>query len=176
MTSRHYFLARIVSSTVLIALTGCGKSGSQSAADLVVAAATGGKVQVSQSGRETTVKTDQGVEKISTGGNVAIPSDFPKDVHLPSSAYKVNSVVQMGQAMVVVLHTQTAMSALFAEYHGSMTSAGWKEAMAMQSSDSGSLLSFQNGNRVLTVTLAKQAGSDGGTDVSLQYVVQKPGG
>jgi hypothetical protein len=177
-THPRFFLAAVTASAFAasLMLSGCGKSASEGAAELAIKAASGGKVDISKSGNQMTVKTDQGVVKASSGGNLAVPNDFPTDVHLPSAAYTVTNVVQMGQTMIVILHSTMPMNALYAEYDTKMKSAGWKEAMAMQSSQSGSILSFQKDNRVVTVTLAVKSGSsDSGTDVSLQHVVQKPG-
>jgi hypothetical protein len=179
MTSRSLFLAAIVSSTVLAALTGCGKSASQGAAELAIKAASGGKVDITSSGSgdkaQVTIKSDQGTATvISSGGG--IPKDFPSDVHLPSAAYTVNNMVQMGPSTVVTLHSAAPVATLFAEYDGAMKSAGWKEVMAVQSAQSASALSFQKDDRVVSVSLETSTDQGGGTNITLQHVAQKPGG
>ncbi|HTD29884.1 MAG TPA: hypothetical protein VK660_10900 [Xanthomonadaceae bacterium] len=181
MTSRPQILSIAIAAGAIAAslmLAGCGKSLSDRAAEAVVHAATGNKVDINKSGSEMTVKTDKGVAKISSGTNLSIPTDFPSDVHLPTAAYSVHNVMQMGPTMTVVtLHSTTPMSALYSEYDTKMKSSGWKEVVAIQSSDSGAMLNFQKDNRVVTVTLSTKPGSsDGGTDVNVQHVVQKPGG
>jgi hypothetical protein len=170
MSSRHYFLARIVSSTVLIALTGCGKSASQSAAEMAVAAATGGKVQVSRSGDQSqmTVKDDKGnVVHMNSGGNVALPKDFPSDVHLPSS-YTIKTAVTVPQGVILELHTPATMQSVYADYDSTMKSGGWTEAMAMQSSEKESVLTFQKDKRSVIVSIVASSDSGGGADVHLQ--------
>jgi hypothetical protein len=180
MTSRPRILTTAIAAIAFaaaLALAGRGKSMSDRAAELAVQAATVNKVDINKSGSQVTIKTAQGEEKISSGGNLSVPKEFPTDVHLPSTAYTVTNVMTFGPTMMLVLHSTAPMNTLFAEYDTSMKSAGWKEAMAIQSSNSGSVLSFQKDNRVVTVTLAVKSGSgDGGTDISLQHVVQKPGG
>ena len=179
MTSRPLFLAAIVSSTVLVALTGCGKSVSQSAAEMAIKAASSGKVDITSSENgdksQVTIKTDQGVATVSSGGNLGMPKDFPTDVHLPSTAYTVSNVMQMGPSTVITLHSAAPAATLFAEYDSAMKAAGWKEVMAVQSAQSASALSFQKDERVVSLSL--EASSDkGGTDITLQHVAQKPGG
>jgi DNA-binding protein YbaB len=171
MTSRPLFLAAIVSSTVLAALSGCGKSASQSAAEMAIKAASGGKVDITSSGNgdksQVTIKTDQGVATVNTGGNVALPKDFPSDVHLPAG-YTIKNAMQMGPTIVLTMHAPAAMQALYSEYDSSMKSGGWTEAMAMQSSQSESVLTFQKGQRNVTVSILGATDSGGGSDVSLQ--------
>jgi hypothetical protein len=176
MNSRPLLFVALTSAAVL-GLAGCGKSVSDRAAEAMVSAATGGKVQVSKSGDQVTYKTPQGEAKISTGGDLSIPPGFPSDVHLPTGSYKVTNVIQLGPSTVVTLHSSQQAAALFAEYDTSMKSAGWTEAMAMQSAQSASMLSFQKDKRVVTVTMeAKPGSSDGGTDITLQHAVQQKGG
>ncbi|HEY2344891.1 MAG TPA: hypothetical protein VGH80_03290 [Xanthomonadaceae bacterium] len=174
MNTRSLFLASIVSSTVLAALSGCGKSTSQSAAEAMVSAATGGKVQVSQSGdqQQMTIKDDKGnVMKVNSGNGVALPKDFPSDVHLPGS-YTIKSAVQIGPTTALNMHTSDTMQSLYAEYDTSMKSGGWTEAMAMQSSDKESVLTFQKDKRSVVVSIV--ASSDGGgADVSLQSTAEQ---
>jgi hypothetical protein len=110
--------------------------------------------------------------KASSGNNLTVPAEFPTDVHLPKTAYTISNVVQMGHTIILTLHSPSTMNELYVEYDTTMKSAGWKEAMAMQSSQAESLLSFQKDNRVVTVTLAAQSGQGGGTNVSLQHLVQ----
>ena len=180
MTSRSLFLAAIVSSTVLAALTGCGKSASQSTAEMAVKAATGGKVDITSSGSgdksQVTIKSDQGVATVTSGGNLGLPKDFPSDVHLPSAAYTVSNVVQMGPSTVITLHSAVPAATLFAEYDSAMKAAGWKEVMAVQSAQSTSAMSFQKDDRVVSVSLDASTDQGGGTNITLQHVAQKPGG
>lgn len=173
MTSFRSTLA--IAAVLAFALAGCGKSASDSVAEAAVKATTGGKVDVTQSGDKSQVKikTDKGEATISSGGDVGIPKDFPNDVHLPSSAYTVSSVIQAGPSTVITLHATAPVATLFAEYDSSMKTAGWKQAMAIQSSDSASVLTFQKDNRVTQVTMEKSSDQGGGTDINLQHSAQK---
>ncbi len=168
MNTRPLLFASIVSSTLLLALAGCGKSPSQSAAEAAVAAATGGKVQVNQSGDKTqmTVKDDKGNEMhLNTGGNVPLPKDFPSDIHLPND-YTIKTTMTVPNGLVLELHAPATLQVLYADYDTKMKAAGWTEAMAMQSSDKESMLTFTKGKRNVVVSLTVP--DDGGTDVHLQ--------
>ena len=174
MTSRPLFLAAIVSSTVLAALTGCGKSASQSAAEMAIKAASGGKVNVTTNGdkSQVTVRTDQGVATVSSGGNLGLPKDFPTDVHMPAS-YTIKSAITAGPAVVLDMHTPVAMQAVYSEYDSAMKAGGWTEAMAMQNSDKESVLTFQKDKRSVIVSIVASTDSGGGTDVHLQSTSDK---
>ncbi|MBS0194101.1 MAG: hypothetical protein JSR34_07620 [Proteobacteria bacterium] len=172
MNTRTLFLASIVSTAVLAALSGCSKSPSQSAAEAMVSAATGGKVQVNQSGDKTqmTIKDDKGNEiHMNAGGNVALPKDFPADVHLPAS-YTVKTAITAPTGVVLELHTPAAMQAVYADYDAAMKSGGWTEALAMQTSDKESMLNFTKANRNVVVSF--NTSSEGGTDVHLQAAAE----
>ncbi len=164
MSTRSLFLVALVSSTMLAALAGCGKS----ASDAVVGVATGGKVQVSQSGdqQQVTVKTDQGELHATTGGNVPLPKEFPGDVHLPAS-YTIKNAVTAGPAVVLDMHAPAALQAVYDDYRSAMKTGGWTEAMAMQSSQSEASLSFTKDKRSVVVAIIA-ASEGGGVDVHLQ--------
>ncbi len=177
MTARprtHFKTLMTCAVLAILALAGCGKSVSQSAAEMAVSAASGGKVDVTQSGdkSQVSIKTDQGTSTVSSGNNVPLPKDFPSDVHLPAS-YTIKSAIQSGPMTMLVMHTPAAMQALYSEYDGSMKSGGWTEAMAMQSSQSESVLSFQKDRRNVTVSITASTDADGGSDVSLQSVTEQ---
>jgi hypothetical protein len=154
-----------IAAALTLALAGCGKS------------ATDGKVDVTTSDdkSQVTIKTDQGEAKISNGSDLAMPKDFPSDVHLPSSRYTVSDVVQIGPSTIVKLQTQAPLKDVSAEYDTAMKAAGWTEAMAMQSSQSEAIFSFQKKDRSVTVSLSA-ASDQGGTEVTVQHTAQKPGG
>ena len=156
-----------IATSFALVLAGCGKSPSQSAAEMAVAAASGGKVQISKSGDQSqvTIKTDQGEMKVNSGDNVPLPKDFPGDVHLPAS-YTIKSAMQVGPSMVLEMHTPTAMQAIYSDYDSSMKSGGWTEAMAMQTSDKEALLNFQKDKRNVVVSI--HASDEGGSDVHVQ--------
>lgn len=165
MTSHRITLAIAIAAG--IALAGCGKSASDSSAEATIKAATGGKVDISKSGDQVTIKTDQGVATVNSGGNVPLPKDFPSDVHLPSS-YTIKSAMQMGPMVALTLHTPAAMQAVYSDYDSSMKSGGWTEAMAMQTSDKESMLTFQKDKRNVVVAITSSSDAGGGSDVSVQ--------
>ena len=173
MTSHRSTNAIAIALTLVLA--GCGKPASDSAAELAIKTVSGGKVDVTTSGdkSQVTIKTDQGEAHISAGGNLALPKDFPSDLHLPLFAYTISNVVQMGPATVVTMHSAAPVATLFAEYDSTMKAAGWTEATAVQSTDAASVLTFQKDNRVASVTLEKSSDQGGGTDISLQHSAQK---
>lgn len=157
-----------IAASLTLVLASCGKSPSQSAAEMAVAAATGGKVQISKSGDQSqvSIKTEQGEMKVNSGDNVPLPKDFPSDIHLPGT-YTVKSAVQMGPSMILEMHTPATVQAVYSDYDSSMKSGGWKEAMAMQTSANESMLSFQKDNRTVVVSITAASNVDG-SDVHLQ--------
>jgi hypothetical protein len=166
MNSHRIALAAAIIAS--LALAACGRHASDTATETVVAAASGGKVDVKKNGdqAQVTIKTDQGELKANTGGDVALPKDFPSDVHLPGK-YTIKSAMQMGPTFVLTMHSPDAVQALFADYDHSMKAGGWNEAMAMQTSDKESTLTFQKDKRSVVVVIT--AASDGaGTEVNVQ--------
>jgi hypothetical protein len=171
MTPHRIALAAAIAAS--LALTGCGRHASDTATETVVAAATGGKVDVKKNGDQSqvTIQTDKGEFKANTGGDVALPKDFPSDVHLPGK-YTIKSAMQMGPTFVLNMHSPDAVQALFADYDKSMKAGGWNEAMAMQTSDKESTLTFQKDKRSVVVVITA-ASDGGGTEVNVQTTAEQ---
>jgi hypothetical protein len=181
--SRTLFTA-VASSIVAMSLTftGCDMSASKNSTNLATSPADANKIDISKSGgnSQTTIKTDDGTTQVNTGTNLALPKNFPSDLHLPSTAYTISNVVKMDPpdtikkdpTFVLTLHASAPISSLSAEYATAMKSAGWSETMTTQSAQSQSLMTFQKFNRVVTVTLVAVQGQDGGTNVSVQQIVK----
>jgi hypothetical protein len=167
MTPHRIVLASAIAAT--LTLTACGKRASDTAAEAAVTAMTGGKVDVSKSGdqQQVTIKTDKGDMKINSGGEVALPKDFPSDVHLPGK-YTIKSAMQMGPAFVLSMHSPDAVQAVFADYDKSMKAGGWNESAAMQTSDRESVLTFQKDKRNVAIVLTASHDAGGGSDVNVQ--------
>jgi hypothetical protein len=161
-------IALVATIAASLALAGCGRHASDTETETVVAAATGGKVDVKKNGDQSqvTIKDDKGNEMhMNSGGNVALPKDFPADVHLPGS-YTLKTAITVPNGAVLEMHTPASIQAVYSEYDSSMKAGGWTEAMAMQSSDKESVLSFQKPKRNVMVSIT--AADGGGADVHLQ--------
>lgn len=148
-------------------LSACGKAqeaASEAAAEKAIEASTGQKVDIdNQNGNQTVnVETGQGTLTASSGENVALPADFPKDVHLPADAALV-SVMSMGPTMTVAMKTKQALAATFETFRKAQNSDGWKETMAMQSGD-GAILGFEKDGKMV---MAHMASEEGGATVSI---------
>ncbi|MFY2762663.1 hypothetical protein [Arenimonas sp. MALMAid1274] len=149
-------------------LCACGKaedSAAQALAEQALEARTGQKVDIrSEDGQDTvTIDGEQGRYQHTTGENVPLPSDFPKDVVLPSD-YSVVSVMTMGPARSVVLRSREPLPALFERYQSGLAGQGWKETVSMQGEE-GSMLGFEKDKRGVLVNLRSDI--EGHTVISL---------
>lgn len=167
MTRRPPLIAGLALALVLSA---CGKSEEKAAetlAEKALEANSGQDVDVDiedgDGAQTVTIQTEQGTLKQSSGDNVALPEDFPRDVSLPD-AYKVMSVMTMGPVTSVVMEVPEAPSSVFDDIKSGQASQGWKETLSMQGAD-GSMLGFEKGDRSLLVNLGKS--EEGGTMLSL---------
>lgn len=162
-------IALVAAIAASFALAACGRHASDTATETVVATVTGGKVDIKKNGDQSqvTIKTDKGEFKANTGGDVALPKDFPSDVHLPGK-YTIKSAVQMGPTFVLNMHSPDAVQALFADYDKAMKAGGWNESMAMQTSDKESVLTFQKEKRNVVVAITASSDASGGSDVNVQ--------
>ncbi len=166
MTIRPLFTAALCA----LALCACGKAADQAAetaAERAIEAETGGDVDVdieTQDGQQSvTVQTPEGEMRHTTGENVALPADFPKDIALPEG-YTVLSVMTMGPAVSVVLRSPGSVADVYAQLRAEQARKGWKESVSMQG-DQGSMLGFEKNKRGLLMNL--RADLDGQTVVSL---------
>lgn len=149
--------------TLILTLPACKKV-QDAAVNAAVEHATGAKVE--HNGNEVTVKTEQGDLRFSSaenGGNVALPTSFPKDVQLPGQ-YKVASVMEMGGAQIVTLSTGESMGNLFTALSSGMEGKGWKRELATQTDDGGTL-SFSKDSHNVVYYIAKN--ENGSTDLNI---------
>ncbi len=160
--SRHLLVVSLLAALPM--LGACDKI-AQKATEAAIEHATGAKVD--KDGNAVTIKTDKGEMKVSTaeeGGSIALPADFPSDVFLPSER-KVGSVLNVGNALMVNLTTSDSMNAVFAATQKAMADGGWKQEMAMQSTD-GSSLAYTKDKRQVNYHISTEEGT--GTTLMVQ--------
>jgi ribosomal protein S6E (S10) len=136
----------IMLAVVALCATACGKSPGERLTEAAVSAATGQKVSVDHNGDKVTLTTDKGELKISGGDNATLPAGFPDDVYLPSG-YKVESAMEMPDAMIVALQAPGQVAALSAAASRQMQARGWNQVMAMQPDGETRLLAFDKDKR-----------------------------
>lgn len=158
-------LAATVLATLLAACGQAQESATEALTEQALEAQTGAQVDFeSEDGQNTlTMETDEGQLQHTTGENVPLPPDFPRDVVLPDD-YTVVSVMKLGPAQSVVLRSPEAMSALYDHYKSGQADQGWKETLSMQGAE-GSALGFEKDKRGMLVNLRPDM--EGQTVVSL---------
>jgi hypothetical protein len=147
--------------TAMLSAAGC-KRAAETASDAAIAAASGGKVEVSRDGGTTTIATGDGKQKmtISAGADVALPASFPKDVFLPAD-YKVESAMELPNAMIVHVLATGTLEAIAPEADKAMQAQGWKPALTMADTPQAHIVSWEKGERHATLTLAGDAKQNG---------------
>lgn len=172
MRIRNVLFAALASTAVL-AGAGCKRAG-EAAADAAIAAASGGKVDVSHDGDgNTTITTKDGKQSmtVSTGDGAALPADFPRDVYLPSG-YKVESALEMPGAIVTHVLTQGSVASVSSDADRGMQGQGWKQTMVMAQSDEAHIVMWEKGERHATLTIAGDK-AQGGVQVGYQLATGK---
>ena len=132
----------------------CGKAEEKAAEKMIEKAIEkqgGGKADVDLSGQRFSAKTDEGEVEISTKGDVKIPSDFPKDVHVYKGA-KVLMAGKQAEGMMLTLETGDGMEKVSEIYADRMVEAGWTEESSMNMGRA-ALLVFAKGDKMATVTV-----------------------
>lgn len=165
MTPRLNAIAAVL---VVSLLAACGKakdSAAEALAEQALELRTGQGVEIAAGDGSNTVTIDgkQGQYQHTTGEDVPLPADFPKDVVLPGD-YTVVSVMTMGPARSVVLRSEESMSSLFEHFKSGQAGKGWKETVSMQGAE-GSMLGFEKDRRGVLVNLRSDI--EGQTVVSL---------
>lgn len=165
MTPSRALLAVAVSAILLAA---CGKT-QESASEALAEQALEAQARVgadlgTDDGVDTvTLRTDQGPLQHSTGENVPLPDDFPRDVVLPAE-FTVVSVMKMGPSQSVVLRSRETLTTLYDQYRTGQADHGWKETLSMQGAE-GASLGFEKDERDMLVNLRPDI--EGQTMVSL---------
>lgn len=149
-----------------IAAGGCRKAG-EAATEAAIERASGGKVEVDRDGDVTTLRGEDGSQmRMSTGDDLSLPADFPRDVYLPRE-YALNSVVEMGPVTMVQLSSGQTVSDLYASADQAMQALGWKQVMAMRQASGSAVLGFEKDHRRASLTFSSGA-DDGRTLVGVQ--------
>lgn len=167
------FILFALATSALLATTGC-KRADQAAADAAIAAASGGKVDVSHDGETTTIKSADGTQAmtVSTGGDAKLPADFPKDVYLPAN-YKVETAMEMPGAIITHVLTQGNVASVASDADKGMLAQGWKQTMTMAQSEQAHIVMWEKGERHATLTIAGDS-ANGGVQVGYQLPMSKP--
>lgn len=171
MRIRHSFFVACAAVAVL-AGAGCKRAG-QSAAEAAISAASGGKVDVSQDGDTTTIKSADGKQTmtVSAGADAALPASFPKDVYLPSG-YKVESAMEMPDAVIAHVLAPGDLATLAPDADRAMQAQGWKQSMVLVQSPQAHIVLWEKGERHATLTLAGDQ-AQGGVQVGYQLASSK---
>ncbi len=142
---------------VLLVAGAVNKFVGKSAAERALEAATGGDVEVTENGDETTVTTDQGTWSTSD----SLPKDFPSDVPLYANAKVQGSLVSGDTASTghyVGLETSDALAAVVVWYKKELEAKGWSTVTAAVVNE-GHIFSATKDGRVLSVTISEADGS-----------------
>ena len=100
------------------------------------------------------VVTEEGTSTYSSGDNVKIPADFPKDVFRYPEAKPLAAMSSAGTFMLN-LKTSDALEKVGQRYKSEMTAAGWKEVSAFTSAESW-MVNFGKDTREVGVILGKE--------------------
>ena len=172
MRIRHVLFVALAS-TAMLAAGGCKRTG-EAAADAPIAAASGGKVDVSHADDgTTTISTADGQQTmtVSTGDGARLPTSFPGDVFLPSD-YKVESAMEMPGAVITHVLTQGSVASVSSDADKGMQGQGWKQAMVVAQSDEAHIVMWEKGERHATLTIAGDK-AQGGVQVGYQLATGK---
>ncbi|HKN78535.1 MAG TPA: hypothetical protein VJW16_05160 [Lysobacter sp.] len=146
-----------IAATAVLALTACGKSAGERAAEAAIEASTGQKADVDAKNGAVTIKTDKGEMKMTSGDTAALPASFPKDVYLPEH-YAVKSAMEMPNAMVLEIEAPGAVATLAADASKRMQAQGWKQQMAMAQTGQSQVLVYEKEKRSATLSFNDNAG------------------
>jgi hypothetical protein len=146
-----------IAATAVLALTACGKSAGERAAEAAIEAGTGQKADVDAKNGAVTIKTDKGEMKMTSGDTAALPASFPKDVYLPEH-YAVKSAMEMPNAMVLEIEAPGAVATLAADASKRMQAQGWKQQMAMAQTGQSQVLVYEKEKRSATLSFNDNAG------------------
>ena len=173
MRSHSTFLLAFAAATAVLVGAGCKRAG-EAAADAAIAAASGGKVDVSHGDDgTTTISSKDGKETmtVSAGDGTTLPASFPKDVFLPSD-YKVESALEMPGAVVTHVLTQGSVASVSSDADKDMQAQGWKQTMVMAQSEQAHIVMWEKGERHATLTIAGDK-AQGGVQVGYQLATEK---
>lgn len=171
MRIRHSFFVACAAIAVL-STAGCKRAG-EAAADAAIAAASGGKVDVSHADDGTTTITSKDGKQtmtVSTGDGAALPAAFPKDVFLPSD-YKVESAMEMPGAVITHVLTNGSVASVASDADKAMQAQGWKQTMTLAQSEQAHIVMWEKGERHATLTIAGDK-ARGGVQIGYQLATE----
>jgi hypothetical protein len=135
----------------LLALSGCGQSSDEQAIEKSMGDSAGETASVDLSGNQIEISTEQGKINVASGEGVAVPAGFPKDIYLYEGA-RIMTSMTMPQGQMLTLETADPAARVDDAYDATMSAAGWKREMAMDSAD-GRMFSYAKDNRHAQVTI-----------------------
>ena len=144
-------------------MTGCGKSPEEKAIEKLVEKGTGGKVSVDMSQGKVTVK--EGNTTITSGGNVQVPSSFPKDVPVYPNTQVLNSM-SAGDIVHLTLISKDNMEKIIASYKEQMSKQGWKETASFTMGTTATI-AYDKDNRHATVAVSKMEKGESGIQLQV---------
>jgi hypothetical protein len=154
-----------------LALVACGKSPGERAAEAAIEHATGQKANVDAKTGEVVIESKDGQKmRVAGGDSATLPVAFPKDVYLPPK-YKVLSVMEMQDVMVVQLDVPGELAALAAQSGQKMAADGWKQTMSMQAAQGQHVTMYEKEKRQATVSFADDDAP--GVKLNLQLAKQQ---
>jgi hypothetical protein len=171
MRLRNFAFAALATAAALSS-AGCRRAG-EAAADAAIAAASGGKVDVSHDGDTTVIRSADGKQTmtVSTGDGAALPAGFPKDVYLPAD-YKIESAMEMPGAVITHVLARGSVASVSSDADKGMQAQGWKQTMVMAQSDEAHIVMWEKGERHATLTIAGDK-AQGGVQVGYQLATSK---
>ena len=153
----HHPLLTILVAAIALAAGGCQKA-ADAATEAAIERASGQKVSVDRRGDAMHISTPEGELKIATGEGIALPTDFPDDVFLPST-YGVVSVMDISGARLVNLNSDGSVASMFEAARSGMADRGWTQTLAIQQADS-AMLGFARDDRETTYTFTRHGGGE----------------
>lgn len=151
-----FYLLLPVLVLVILTLAGCGKSlsqkASETAAERIIQAQTGGKAKVDIDGKNIKMETEQGV--IESGENVKLPSDFPTDVYIIEGTIKLAVTGQAGEGQTISIETDKSVEEILTIYDEKLKSAGWKIIATMNFGE-GASVAGEKDDRTVSVFIGK---------------------
>ena len=152
----------LAASVALALLAGCG-DGDTAAEALAEQKLQAGNGQARSDPSVLSFPTSEGMLQRTEGEDLALPEDFPDDIHLPDD-YTLVSVMTMGPAQSLVMQSEQALPRLYDNFQASQAHQGWTETLSRKGTG-GWMLGFEKGRRGLLVNLSSDV--DGKTVVSL---------
>jgi hypothetical protein len=128
-------LILILPAVVLLA-AGCGlgdtagKKVGESIVENAIESQTGGKADISSEDRNVSIKTKEGETRYSSGGEVKLPENFPKEMIIADDAKIIISNSSEGGSSVAYT-SETDPQSLFDKYKNELPGKGWKQETIM---------------------------------------------